>query len=93
MHEIQMKQIIDKVIENVSQYLNKNRLSYSKTLKYDPDEEAFELRILLNITDYDEALRLWDKLISEGFKNVPLEKIKHTPIYIVVDTATSTDGG
>ena len=93
MHEIQMKQIVDKVIENVSQYLNKNGLSYSKTLKYDPDEEAFELRVMLNITDYVKTLRLWDELVSEAFRNVPLEKVKHTPIYIVVDTVTSAEGG
>ena len=86
-------QILGEVIKNTFQYLNKNRLLYGATLKYDPDEEAFELRVLLNITDYDKTLRLWDELVSEAFKDVPLEKVKHTPIYIVVDTVTSAEGG
>ena len=86
-------QILGVVIKNTFQYLNKNGLLYGVTLNYNADEEAFELMILLNITDYDEALRLWDELVSEAFRNIPLEKVKHTPIYIVVDTVTVAEGG
>jgi len=86
-------QILGEVIKNTFQYLNKNGLLYGVTLNYNADEEAFELKILLNITDYDEALRLWDELVSEAFRNIPLEKVKHTPIYIVVDTVTVAEGG